>query len=140
MNITRVLHVSVNVEGDLDATRAFYEDVLGLASKQRPEIPGIAGHWFDLAGSELHLVDVPVGPIGIQPSNHHYCVAVDDLDAAINELEQRGIEYRRGAQGDVVQIWILDPAGNIIELQQEQQQTRAVGARLTGLGAPVRNR
>ena len=121
MNVTRVLHVSVNVEGALDETRTFYEDVLGLGSKHRPEIPGIAGHWFAVGPAELHLVDAPVGRARIQPSNHHYCVAVSDLDAAIAELEARGIEYLRGAQGDVVQIWILDPAGNVIELQQELQ-------------------
>jgi catechol 2,3-dioxygenase-like lactoylglutathione lyase family enzyme len=115
------LHVSVNVEGALDESRAFYEDVLGLGSKHRPEIAGIAGHWFAVGPAELHLVDAPVGQVGIQPSKHHYCVAVSDLDTAIAELEARGIEYRRGAQGDVVQIWFLDPAGNVIELQQELQ-------------------
>ena len=57
---------------------------------------------------------------GIDPTGHHYCVAVDDLDAAVAELEARGIEYARGVQGEgVVQIWITDPAGNTIELQQE---------------------
>jgi predicted enzyme related to lactoylglutathione lyase len=47
-------------------------------------------------------------------------VAVDDLDAAVAELEARGIAYARGVQGEgTVQIWITDPAGNTIELQQE---------------------
>ena len=72
------------------------------------------------AGAQLHLVDAPPGPAGIRPAGNHYCVAVDDLDGAIAELETRGIEYRRGAQGDVVQIWFVDPAGNTIELQQDR--------------------
>jgi hypothetical protein len=47
-------------------------------------------------------------------------VAVADLDAAIAELEARGIPYQRGLQNEsVVQIWINDPAGNTLELQQE---------------------
>jgi catechol 2,3-dioxygenase-like lactoylglutathione lyase family enzyme len=120
VNVTRVLHVSVNVEGALAPTRAFYEDVLGLGSEPRPEIPGIAGHWFGLGGAQLHLVDAPPGPAGIRPAGNHYCVAVDDLDGAIAELDARGIEYRRGAQGDVVQIWFADPVGNTIELQQDR--------------------
>lgn len=120
MKVTRVLHVSVNVEGALASTREFYADLLGLPSKQRPEIAGIAGHWFELGSAELHLVDAPVGSTPIQPTNHHFCLAVDDLDGAIRELEARGIEYVRGAQGPVVQIFFVDPAGNTIEIQQEQ--------------------
>ena len=51
---------------------------------------------------------------------HHIGHAVDDLDAAIAELDARGIEYVRAVQGaGTVQIWITDPAGNTIELQQE---------------------
>jgi catechol 2,3-dioxygenase-like lactoylglutathione lyase family enzyme len=121
MKVTRVAHVSVNVEGNLDATRAFYRDVFGLEDQPRPEIPGVGGHWHRLGtegGVELHLVDaVPLGR-GIDPVGPHYCVFVEDLDAAIAELEAREIPMFRGAQGDVVQIWITDPAGNTVELQQ----------------------
>ncbi|MCU1460949.1 MAG: hypothetical protein JWO37_1024 [Acidimicrobiales bacterium] len=119
MKVTRVLHVSVNIEGELDETRTFYRQLLGLDSKARPDIGGIAGHWFALGGAELHLVDAPPGDVGIRPTGNHYCVAVDDLDAAVAELEARKIDYVRGAQGDVVQIWIVDPAGNTVELQQD---------------------
>lgn len=126
MKVTRVLHVSVNVESVLDRSREFYEQVLGLHTIPRPEIPGVAGNWFALHGDEqLHLVDAPAGHTGIQSTGHHFCVAVDDLDGAIADFEARGIEYKRGRQGDVVQIWIVDPAGNTIEFQQEagQQET-----------------
>ena len=103
-------------------TRAFYEDVLGLGSKHRPEIPGIAGHWFD--GSARPSCIWSTRRWVEQGSNRATTTTASrssDLDAAIAELEARGIEYLRGAQGDVVQIWILDPAGNVIELQQERQ-------------------
>jgi hypothetical protein len=43
---------------------------------------------------------------------------VADLEGARSELETTGIEYMEGAQGDVVQIWISDPNGQVIELQQ----------------------
>jgi hypothetical protein len=58
---------------------------------------------------------------GIDPTGPHFCVLVDDLDAAIRELDSRGIEHLRAARGDVVQIWITDPAGNTIELQQDPE-------------------
>ena len=120
MKVTRVLHVSVNAHRALDETRSFYQDLFGLDSKSRPEIPGIGGHWFALGESELHLVDAPAGAEAIRPAGNHYCVAVDDLDAAIADLERAGIAYQRGAQGEVVQIWLADPAGNTIELQQDR--------------------
>lgn len=120
MRVTRVGHVSLNVEGDLDATRAFYTDVLGLPTVARPEIPGVGGHWHGLGDAELHLVDAPARGSGIDPTGPHFCVFVDDLDGAVAKLEARGIEYVRGAQGPVVQIWIVDPAGNTVELQQDR--------------------
>jgi lactoylglutathione lyase/glyoxylase I family protein len=120
VKVTRVLHVSVNVEGALDETQAFYAQLFGLDSQQRPQIPGVDGHWFALGDTELHLVDADEGTKRIKSRGNHYCVGVDDLDAAIAELEAKGIEYQRGAQGDVVQIWVADPAGNTIELQQDR--------------------
>ena len=121
MKVTRFHHVSVNSnDAPLDEMVAFYGDVLGLGDKSRPEIPGVPGHWHVVGAQELHLVGAPPAGRGIDPTGNHYCVAVDDLDAAIAELEQRGIEYLRAVQGEsTVQIWITDPAGNTIELQQE---------------------
>jgi catechol 2,3-dioxygenase-like lactoylglutathione lyase family enzyme len=121
MNVTRFHHVSVNANGTPVAEMvAFYRDVLGLGDEPRPEIPGIDGHWHRVGDSQLHLVGAPPSGKRIDTTGHHYCVAVEDLDAAIAELESRGIEYTRGVQGaGVVQIWIADPAGNTIELQQE---------------------
>ncbi|MHB1711914.1 MAG: VOC family protein [Acidimicrobiales bacterium] len=125
MRVTRVLHVSVNTalatEG-LDAARRFYGGTLGLASVPRPEIPGIDGLWFSVGDAQLHLVDTAtsVDDGGADPTANHFCIAVEDLLAAIDELEAAGIPYVRGAQGDVVQIWLADPIGNTIELQQDQ--------------------
>jgi catechol 2,3-dioxygenase-like lactoylglutathione lyase family enzyme len=122
MKVTRFHHVSVNTNGTpLADMVGFYRDVLGLGDRPRPEIPGIDGHWNAVGDQELHLVGAPPSGPGIDPTGHHYCVAVEDLDAAIAELDASNIEYVRGVQGeDIVQIWITDPAGNTIELQQDR--------------------
>ena len=122
MNVTRFHHVSVNTNGaPLGEMVDFYRDVLGLGDQPRPEIAGIPGHWHVVGDQELHLVGAPPSGPGIDPTGHHYCVAVEDLDAAIAELDDRGIEYVRALQGEgTVQIWITDPAGNTIELQQDR--------------------
>ena len=121
MQITQFHHVSVNANGvPIDELVGFYRDVLGLADKHRPEIPGVPGHGHVVGDQELHLVGAPASGQEIDTTGNHYCMAVDDLDAAIAELETRGIDYVRAVQGQgTVQIWIADPAGNTIELQQD---------------------
>jgi catechol 2,3-dioxygenase-like lactoylglutathione lyase family enzyme len=121
MKVTRFQHVSVNANGTpLDEMVAFYGDLLGLGDKARPEIPGVPGHWHIVGDQELHLVGAPPTGNPIDPTGHHFCVTVEDLDGAVGELEARGIEYVRAVQGaSTVQIWISDPAGNTVELQQE---------------------
>jgi catechol 2,3-dioxygenase-like lactoylglutathione lyase family enzyme len=123
VNVTRTLHHSVNVEGRLDECVDFYHRLLRLPDEARPEIPGIAGHWFGAGDVQLHLVDDAAGRGTIRPTGPHVCFAVDDLEAAIVELDRDGIPYLRGAQGPVVQIWFADPAGNTVEIQQETGRT-----------------
>lgn len=125
MKVTRFHHVSVNSNGTaLDDLVTFYREVLGLTDKPRPEIPGVPGHWHMIGDQELHLVGAPPQGTPIDATGHHYCVAVTDLDSAIAELEERGIEYQRAVQGKgTVQIWINDPAGNTLELQQDTGPT-----------------
>ncbi len=84
MKITRFHHVSVNVsDAELSDMVSFYGDLFGLDSKDRPEIPGVPGHWFRVADQELHVVGAPPRGTPIDSTGNHYCVAVEDLDAAI---------------------------------------------------------
>jgi len=121
VRVTRFHHVSVNTrQAPLDDMVSFYRDVLGLGDKPRPEIPGVPGHWHVVGDQELHLVGAAPQGTPIDSTGNHYCVAVADLDVAVAELETLGIEYQRAVQGEsTVQIWISDPAGNTIELQQD---------------------
>lgn len=120
MKVTQTLHHSVNVEGHLDACVDFYRRLLDLSDLERPVIPGVSGHWFAAGDVQLHLVDADPGTGTIQPMGPHVCFAVDDLEQAVDELERDGIPYVRGAQGTVVQIWFVDPAGNTVEIQQDR--------------------
>ncbi len=119
VKVTRILHASVNVAGQLDQARRFYEGVLGMSSMDRPEIPDVPGHWYSVGDAQVHLVAAREQGGAIDPSSHHFCVAVEDLGAAIGELDDKGIPYLKGSQGEVIQIWVSDPAGNTVELQQD---------------------
>ncbi|MCU1352401.1 MAG: lactoylglutathione lyase family protein [Acidimicrobiales bacterium] len=116
MNVVRFHHVSLNAnDGSLPDLLAFYQDVFGLDTKPRPDL-GIPGHWLAVGDQELHLIGAPAAPADIDPVGPHYCVAVDDLEAAVAELDARGIEHVGTGGG---QVWFTDPAGNTIELQQD---------------------
>jgi catechol 2,3-dioxygenase-like lactoylglutathione lyase family enzyme len=127
VKVTRFHHVSVNTSGtDLGALVAFYGGLFGLPDEPRPEIPGVAGHWHAVGDQQLHLVAAAPAGTGIDPTGPHFCLAVEDLDDAIAELDARGIAYARAVQGaGIVQVWITDPAGNTIELQQDPDARRA---------------
>ncbi len=121
MRVTRFHHFSVNTNGkSLADVVAFYREVLGLSDIDRPDIPGVPGHWHAVDDQQLHLVAAASAGSGIDPTGQHYCVMVEDLDAAATELEERGISHIDAVQRDgTVQIWLTDPAGNTIELQQD---------------------
>jgi catechol 2,3-dioxygenase-like lactoylglutathione lyase family enzyme len=120
VKVTRILHHSFNVEGDLDGCVEFYRR-LSLTDTPRPSIPGVAGHWFGVDQAQVHLVDAPAGDTDIRPTGPHVCFGVEDLDAAVAELEGAGIPFVQGWQGAVRQIWVADPVGNTIELQQDPE-------------------
>jgi catechol 2,3-dioxygenase-like lactoylglutathione lyase family enzyme len=125
MKVTRTLHHSINVEGRLAETEAFYRRLMELPDDARPVIPGVEGHWFGVERIQLHLVDAPAGPGPIRPTGPHVCFAVADLPAAIEELTSAGIPFAEGAQGSTVQIWFVDPAGNTVEIQQDPEHVPA---------------
>jgi len=127
MKVTRTLHHSVNVEGELAHSVEFYQRLFRMPDEDRPHIPGIDGHWFSAGNAQLHLVDAPAGPGPIRPAGPHVCFAVADLEGAVAELEEAGIPYVEGAQGATVQIWFTDPAGNTIEIQQETLPPGEIG-------------
>jgi catechol 2,3-dioxygenase-like lactoylglutathione lyase family enzyme len=122
VKVTRIHHASVNAADGLDDTVRFYRDVLGLELAPRPEIPGVPGNWFTAGDGQVHVIGAPPLGVGIDPIGNHYCLAVDDLDAAIAELDAAGIAFlgagQAGPDGVVTQVWVTDPAGNTVELQQ----------------------
>jgi catechol 2,3-dioxygenase-like lactoylglutathione lyase family enzyme len=122
MKITRILHSAANVSADPEAAASFYRDVLGMGASDRPEIPGVGGWWFRAGDGQIHLIDAARAPAGVDPTGPHFCLGVADLDEAIAELDERDIPYLRATQGprEIVQVFITDPAGNTIELQQDR--------------------
>lgn len=127
--MTALDHASVAVT-DLDRSRRFYRDVLGLTEVERPAYP-VAGAWFQVAGGGMvhlsvveHPIDNPDGPIDSR--ERHFALRVDDFAATLESL--RALGYDEDAEGalhiqlnpytiaGVAQIYLRDPDGNLVEL------------------------
>ncbi len=105
---------------DLDASVAFYRDVLGLPLVARFDPPGLA--FFDLDGVRLLL------EAGAPPALLY--LHVDDLDAAVADLAAAGVELEQGpalvhrdddgtfgpAGEEEWMAFFRDPAGNLVAL------------------------
>jgi catechol 2,3-dioxygenase-like lactoylglutathione lyase family enzyme len=112
---------------DIDAARTFYRDVVGLAvtdammGQLSIDLPG--GGWVLVYPKPDH-----------EPAVYTMLnLEVDDIDAAVDELSGRGVEFARyeGMEQDAKGIargiaadqgpdiaWFTDPAGNIISVLQ----------------------
>jgi catechol 2,3-dioxygenase-like lactoylglutathione lyase family enzyme len=117
-----------STEADADRALTFYRDVLGLSPDPgRPYIPTIPGYWMDVGGkAQIHLMGVngqskfAQGP-GKDPASPHVALAVPDIQEARRELDRLRVEYwvSEGIVGpQSQQIFMHDPAGNMIELHQ----------------------
>jgi catechol 2,3-dioxygenase-like lactoylglutathione lyase family enzyme len=109
-----VHHVSINVD-DVDRALDFYVGTLGLQPRHdRPDF-GFPGAWLDAGGQQLHLIGArPPTDLG-----QHFALLVDDLDAAIASLRDRGVKVTDAVPvGPGRQAFLSDPAGNNIELHQ----------------------
>jgi catechol 2,3-dioxygenase-like lactoylglutathione lyase family enzyme len=111
---------------DADKAMRFYNQVLGLSHDPgRPYIPTIPGYWMDVGGrAQIHLMGVNgqskfAQGSGKDPSLPHVALAVDDIQEARRELDRLGVSYwvSEGVVGPrSQQIFMHDPAGNMIEL------------------------
>lgn len=101
---------------DVPATAHFYRDVIGLRLLPHH---GDRPH-FDLNG--VYLVILKGGPSPAQNSIPArfpvVAFAVDDLDAAVEQLHAHHVELPWGIEEDSDSRWVMlhDPAGNLIEL------------------------
>lgn len=125
---TRIAHVGIAVQ-NLDNLRPLLHDILAMPLAELADSDGarIAGYEAGESLVELLEAEATDSPIGRfiarrGPGIHHLCLAVDDLDAALERCRAAGIalvdeQPRTGAEGK--RIAFLHPkstGGILIEL------------------------
>jgi catechol 2,3-dioxygenase-like lactoylglutathione lyase family enzyme len=126
----RIQHVGLIVS-DLERSRRFYADALGLEEVPRPANFTFAGAWFRFGGTEIHLLaeahttggagQGDAGRGAEKGMTHHLAIEVDDLDAACARLAAHDVPLAGGPmpRGDgYVQVFFLDPDGHVLEFFQ----------------------
>lgn len=111
---------------DMDAAKGFYGETLGLGVTELSEEFGVAS--IQLAGGRDTLLYVK--PDFVPATYTILNFEVDDVDAAVDGLRERGVEMERydGFEQDEKGIargpgpsiaWFKDPAGNILSVLQQ---------------------
>ena len=126
----RIQHVGLIVS-DLERSRRFYADALGLEEVPRPPNFTFAGAWFRSGEDEIHLLaeadttgraGAPdPGPSAAFGLVNHIALEVENLDVACARLAANGVPLVGGPmpRGDgSVQAFFRDPDGYVLEFFQ----------------------
>lgn len=117
MGATRLNHVSVSAP-DLDASTRFYERLFETRRLPAPNF-GFPVRWLEVGDAQLHLFqrDDP------GPPNHHFAITVDDFETVYERARELDAFDSRGfghhlfeLPGDTLQLYLRDPAGNLLEV------------------------
>ncbi|MFL5861323.1 MAG: VOC family protein [Solirubrobacteraceae bacterium] len=113
----QINHVSINAL-QLQESVDFFVDLLGATPIATPNF-GIPVQWLALGDTQLHLFQRDLTP----SSHHHLGITVSDLAPAYRVAERRGAfdhvsfgNHLIELPGDVVQMYVRDPAGNLVEI------------------------
>jgi len=113
--VSQLDHCSVLIT-DVERSRKFYRDVLGLKEIHKPRTFDFIVIWFDLGNQHVHLL---LKDRADTISPRHFALRVTDLAAARRYFQERGIPVAEttpipGAD----RFFIADPDGNRIEIIQ----------------------
>lgn len=109
--VTQMNHVSIFVP-DVQKSKQFYQDVFGLPllTNQDPGVNLSTGSGF---------LGIYPAPNAAKGSINHLCLGVErfDAEAALKSLTDRGIQARIRQRGDTRELYMTDPDGISVQLQ-----------------------
>jgi len=149
-------HFSIRTT-DLDATRVFYESVLGLTVGPRPPFP-FPGLWMyngdhgNVANAMVHIIGIDKNdPEGLKQylgdrdvsslqgsgAVDHIAMMTTGLEAMLAHLKKLGVPCRERTVPAIGlhQLFLDDPSGLVIELNFPADEKTRLDARLAGAKA-----
>jgi lactoylglutathione lyase/glyoxylase I family protein len=120
INVKQLAHVCI-LAHDLEATRRFYEDVLGLDIAFNFLRNGEVFGFYLNAGGRSHVEVFQRDGTSFDETNqiNHLCLEVESIDDAIAHIEGQGVELMRPKKKGVDetwQCWVRDPNGVKVEI------------------------
>ncbi|MEM8689306.1 MAG: VOC family protein, partial [Pseudomonadota bacterium] len=117
MQLDKLDHVNIRT-ANLDNMVAWYRDVLGMESGDRPPFP-FPGAWL-YAGDHaaVHLVGVDEVPQSVEPNIEHFAMSATGLADFVERLNASGTEFLaiRVPGINILQINVYDCDGNHIHI------------------------
>src|SRR5579862_9592192 len=111
----RIDHVSVLIT-DVERSRRFYRDLLGLKEIAKPRTFTFVALWFELGDQQLHLLRKDQAD---SRSPRHFALRVQDVPAARHYMQERGIPVEETTLIPACdRFFVYDPDGNRIEIIQ----------------------
>ena len=119
-------HVTI-ICAELEATRRFYVDVLGMTEVPRPAF-NFPGLWFQLGNVQIHATQesAEAGKAGwadrggsLASRGHHLAFRVDDVAEALEIVQAHGVRIATPLQqrpDGYRQLYLYDPDGHLVEI------------------------
>jgi catechol 2,3-dioxygenase-like lactoylglutathione lyase family enzyme len=123
IGIKKLNHVNVTVPAAVEAAaKDFYGVLLGLPQIAKPAgSRQNVGAWYELEGAQIHLS--PEDGANNEASDRHVCYQVNDIEKALREFRDAGIELipdSRPVAGQT-RFFVRDPGGNLLEITQTKE-------------------
>ncbi len=121
IGITAHNHIALQV-ADIEASKQFYGNILGLKSVPVPDDLQAIRAWFQVSEQhQIHLLAGRTQPVVNDKDGSHFALFVADIAAAERFLQSQKIPYHAQTRFDGVrQIYLADPDGYLIELNQRK--------------------
>jgi catechol 2,3-dioxygenase-like lactoylglutathione lyase family enzyme len=116
MSIEGMNHFNVLTD-DVEATRRFYVDVIGLTEGDRPPL-GFPGAWLYAGGRPILHVSAAKLPRDRGGVIDHMAFSATDLKGTVARLRKHGVEFvlRQQVGTRIWQVFCHDPMGAKVEL------------------------